>query len=106
MPYKDPDKQREYQRRYKAKTKEWFWKYKATLSCESCGFSHPAAIQFHHKDESTKDGEVSRMVNQNLNKKTILEEITKCEVLCANCHAIHHYDEGYSGGRPRKKLVG
>jgi hypothetical protein len=90
MPYKDPAKQREFQRLWKRKTKDWFQKLKKTLKCIRCGFGHPAALQFHHKGGKVKN--VSRMVQQNLPREVILAEILKCDVLCANCHAIEHYE--------------
>jgi hypothetical protein len=98
MPYADPQKQREFQRDWKRRTKEWFWELKASLKCERCSFSHPAAMHFHHRGDD-KAGEVGRMATQNFNREVILAEIAKCEVLCANCHAILHFERGYPGGR-------
>jgi hypothetical protein len=60
--------------------------------CERCGFEHPAALHFHHRDPATKRFGVN---TANLSRKTfsmeeIIEEVAKCEVICANCHAIEH----------------
>lgn len=73
--------------------KEWFKEYKSSLSCARRGFSHPAALQFHHLSSENKEFEVSRMAGTGFGIKSILEEIEKCEVLCANCHAIEHYNQ-------------
>ncbi len=35
------------------------------------------------------------MVKNGYGKALILSEIKKCIPLCANCHAIRHYDEDY-----------
>jgi len=61
------------------------------LSCQRCGENHPATLQFHHKDPSLKTVAVSSMVAHGYSKDKILEEISKCEVLCANCHFKEHY---------------
>jgi hypothetical protein len=87
---KNKDKRRAQYTKYRTELKKWLREYKSTLSCERCGFSHPAALAFHHKDQSTKVKEVSVMVCDGLSRATIEEEISKCEVLCHNCHAIHH----------------
>lgn len=71
---------------------DWFREIKSKLSCETCGFSHPAALDFHHFDKN-KDSEVSNIV-KTASKKKILDEIKKCIVLCSNCHRIHHYEIG------------
>ena len=71
---------------------EWYYDYKSKLSCVKCGFSHPAALDFHHRDRSEKEFDPSRM-RDNTSKKRFLEEISKCDVLCANCHRIYHYNE-------------
>lgn len=107
MPRKDRTKQNEYQRAWYARNKEKAkaqvsankhkyrdkWReYKATLICINCGFSHPAALDFHHVIKSP----TNRSVNQLLRKdayKAAHEEIKKCVVLCANCHRVHHHDE-------------
>lgn len=86
---RDKAKIRQSQRR--KKFKEWFNEYKSTLKCSKCGFSHPAALDFHHTNPLEKEGDVARLKTMT-NKKRIMEEISKCIVLCANCHRIHHYE--------------
>ena len=111
MPYKDVNvrkkKQQEYsrknylgnyaQRREKLNArrrelkKEWD-AFKCTLKCTKCGFSHHAALDFHHEDPATKTGNVHRFVSNGQFSRAY-EEIKKCIVLCANCHRIVHYNE-------------
>jgi hypothetical protein len=43
---------------------------------------------FHHI-KGNKDGEISKMFNKPWNK--IKEELSKCIVVCKNCHAEIHY---------------
>jgi transcription elongation factor Elf1 len=55
--------------------------------CALCGFDgHPAALQFHHLDPSTKsfhvaEGGLTRSIAK------VRAEAEKCVLLCANCHA-------------------
>jgi len=78
-------------KRRNSEIRSWFFEVKQKLKCEQCGFSHPAALDFHHFADD-KDVEVSLLVHQG-SKKRILEEIKKCIVLCSNCHRIHHFNE-------------
>ena len=74
-------------------TREWLISYKTSMKCNKCGFnSHPAALDFHHIDKSKKDKTISQMI-RNYGKEAIMKEMDKCEVLCANCHRILHYEE-------------
>ena len=91
----NPDYYRDKQARTIKERKQWYKDYKANQSCERCGFSHPAALQFHHRDPKTKKHQVCRMVSSGHSVKAILAEIAKCEVLCANCHHIEHYGETF-----------
>ncbi len=75
------------------KLREWLVEYKSKLKCEICGFNHLACLTFHHKDPNDKDIEVSRAISTACwSKDRILREISKCQVLCANCHNILHYN--------------
>lgn len=64
-------------------------KYKLEKGCEVCGYKkHPGALQFDHIDRSQKYMNVSAMNKyyyDNLDK--IKQEVSKCRILCANCHA-------------------
>lgn len=52
--------------------------------CSLCGYNkNPAALDFHHREN--KVGAIS-IVRNNFGLKKLLEEIDKCEILCANCH--------------------
>lgn len=56
--------------------------------CVDCGENRKACLQFDHKDGVDKDSTLSRAVNNGWSKKRLMDEIKKCDVRCANCHAI------------------
>ena len=59
---------------------------KTLFGCSICGYNkNPVALHFHHIDPAEKTSDVSRLTNSSWVK--LKEEIRKCEVLCANCHA-------------------
>lgn len=84
-----------------AAAKVQFQEYKSALFCSQCGFSHPAALQFHHLNGNNKLLTVSRMLHMK-GLKRALKETQKCIVLCANCHAILHYNERKGVRAPKK----
>ena len=59
--------------------------------CSRCdGTFHPAAMDFHHRDQDKKEKSVATMWHNKW--EVIVEEIIKCELLCANCHRVEHFD--------------
>lgn len=75
---------------YKRQKVEQFGELKKGLKCAICGEDRWWVLDFHHTDPSAKDREVSKMVQA---PKKIQAEISKCLVLCANCHRDLHYKE-------------
>jgi len=60
--------------------------YKQAVGCKDCGYNkNPHALQFDHLRD--KKANVSDLIRSDYGIKTIWEEIGKCQVLCANCHA-------------------
>jgi hypothetical protein len=70
------------------KRKEMAVDYKGG-KCVRCGYDkHPAALQFHHTNPEEKSANWGKLKSKSWKK--ITEEIDKCILLCANCHAIEH----------------
>lgn len=65
-----------------------FWKnLKDNKPCMDCKVVHRyIALEYDHRDSSTKTEDVSVMTARGLSRKTILKEIAKCDMVCANCH--------------------
>jgi hypothetical protein len=83
------------------KYKEQWHSYKASLSCAHCGASHPAIIDFHHVNPNDPDKQHVNNLIKNRRYAAAYKEIeTKCIVLCANCHRIHHYEEHRNKNTP------
>jgi hypothetical protein len=113
MPYKSKkDKQKyhkQYHKKWYNKNKEnrkrqifqrrnkiiiWFKQEKKKLKCERCPESHVACLEFHHKNPKEKEFAISELVNnRGWSIKRIKIEISKCIVLCSNCHRKEHYKE-------------
>ena len=59
--------------------------------CEKCGYNkNVAAFDFHHKDPTQKDYQLDMRKLSNTSMIKLMEEVEKCELLCANCHREHH----------------
>lgn len=63
------------------------------IKCERCGEDHPAVLDFHHVDPSTKELTVAQATS----RKKVALEVEKCIVLCSNCHRKFHWDERTMG---------
>ncbi len=82
MPTKKPSaaKQRRDKNRQRA------YDYILSHPCIDCGEDDPVVLQFDHI-KGLKVRSISEMVNAGSAWHTILREMNKCEVVCANCHA-------------------
>jgi hypothetical protein len=78
-------------REYRAKSRRWVGEFKMKEGCKHCDFKAviPAQLQLDHRDPSskTKNGN-GRAYEPSWSRVRILAEIDKCDVLCANCHAL------------------
>jgi hypothetical protein len=79
----------EYQMRKKIKACEYLGG-----KCMRCGFDHPSALQFHHRDPAQK---LFTLTSKELSmprkypwNTMILPELEKCDLLCSNCHFLTH----------------
>ena len=72
---------------------EWYRSLKTGRPCADCGGVLPhAAMQWDHLPGSLKRREVSMLVLRGFRRATILDEISKCELVCANCHAVRTFE--------------
>jgi len=110
MPYKDKTQQKEYKIKWnkeyycknkqqeleriqkrKQKIKMWFNSYKATLCCSNCDEKNSVCLEFHHKNIEQKSFAINEALGKKgCSKESILNEIKKCTILCANCHRKIH----------------
>jgi len=76
---------------------------KVSRGCIDCGYSaYPAALQFDHLDVSKKSFKIAAGLMRNWD--SLLAEIAKCVVRCANCHAVKTVEseaQQLRVGRPR-----
>lgn len=77
MPYKNPDKQREYQRKWVANRRETFFRDK---HCAKCGSTEDLELDHIHPSLKWKH----RIWSYSWEK--ILKEVAKCQILCHSCH--------------------
>lgn len=90
----------EYERRYHARASlVAIWKLEH--GCQDCGMfpKQPEVLDFDHV-RGQKVTEVSLMRNSTL--EALVEEIEKCDVVCANCHRIRTFWESPTKERRSK----
>ena len=74
----------------RADRKEWYHELMSTKCCIKCGESTFECLDWHHVDPKQKDGSVPVFINEFRSMKQILNEMSKCVILCANCHRKFH----------------
>jgi 5-methylcytosine-specific restriction endonuclease McrA len=54
--------------------------------CVVCGENDLVVLEFDHINPSEKSFAIARAISDGLKWEVILQEIRKCQILCANCH--------------------
>ena len=85
----NPDKVKAHNKRQMEKNHQWLNNYKMSKGCVDCGYNkHHVALELDHVK-----GVKERRFNGPISMRWLLKELEKCEIRCANCHAIRHYEE-------------
>jgi hypothetical protein len=75
-----------------ARHRSFVTRVKLKYGCCKCGYNKCSnALHFNHLNPEDKEFTVGAMMRYSLDK--IKNEMRKCEILCANCHAEHSYEE-------------
>jgi hypothetical protein len=73
---------------------------KESSPCVDCGRSYPYYVmQYDHLGDKI-DG-VAVLVHSRHSRKVVFEEIAKCELVCANCHAIRTHARNFAAEAER-----
>lgn len=92
------EERREYDKNRRYELKKWFREeFMPTQKCCKCGENHPACIDFHHVDPTSKEKGIARVLHDSLSKNTLLKELKKCIAVCSNCHRKLHHEEMMAG---------
>lgn len=60
--------------------------------CVDCGgVFHPVAMDFDHRDPKGKVGGIATLASRSWSLDRILDEVAKCDLVCANCHRVRTY---------------
>ena len=64
--------------------------------CADCGAAYPYYVMdFDHRDGEEKVEDVSTLLGMKRTVRIIAEEMAKCDVVCANCHARREHARRY-----------
>lgn len=80
-------------------------RWKLFKGCNKCHFkaSHSCQLDIDHIIPKHKTGNDRQAINTSWTKKRLKQELSKCQVLCANCHRLKSFEDGLMfGGRNRK----
>ena len=100
MGYKDPEKQRAYQRAWKKQKhasgtghihekRLWIREQKSKPCADCGGVFHWCAMDFDHRPGETKLFAIA--ASKGMSWNALRAEIAKCDVVCANCHRIRTF---------------
>jgi hypothetical protein len=99
MPYKNREDLYKAQKRYREQVRKNLTEYLLQNPCVVCGEKDPIVLDFDHLEPSTKVKNIAKFLSGHTSWNTILKEISKCRVLCANCHRRHTYKQQSHWGK-------
>lgn len=78
---------RENNKKARARNKEFLGQYK-DVPCMDCGVKYPPYVMDFDHVKGEKIDNISNMSRDGTGLVKIMQEIKKCDIVCANCHRI------------------
>lgn len=99
---RDPEKRKEELLRYRTSNRAIIQAAK-DRPCADCGIQYPYYVmQFDHRDAGEKEFNVGN-IGPTAGRQKLLDEIAKCDVVCANCHAERTHQRHAEYARQRQR---
>ena len=102
MPYKYREDLYKAQKRHRIKIRKKVLDFLSDRSCVDCGEKDPIVLDFDHIKPDKKFKTVANMLSGHYSWKSVLSEIKKCEIRCANCHRRKTYIQLNCFGKTKK----
>ena len=93
MPYKNKKDLYEAQKRHRIKVREKLFDFLADKKCFDCEENDPIVLEFDHTNRLLKFKTIAKMLSGHYSWESVLNEIGKCEIRCANCHRRKTYNQ-------------
>lgn len=84
--HRNPERHKENVKERKLRTIKALWDYKEERGCSQCSEKDPRCLDFHHRNPEEKSYNISHGLSNKLSLETLMIEISKCDLLCRNCH--------------------
>ena len=99
-----------HKKQYREKARRWEIKFLSarrafidelkSKPCVDCGRTFPAcAMDFDHLPGTKKEYNLSYLARRAVGEQTFMEELSKCEVVCACCHRIRTASRRFESSR-------
>jgi len=88
---RDKAENAQYMKEWHTKKRDEVYEYKQNTPCADCNQNFPHYVMDFDHVRGEKKFNISSAISRRINKKTIWEEIAKCDVVCANCHRERTY---------------
>lgn len=75
------------------RNRQFLLDYMSDKACVECGESDVRCLDFDHIKRSDKKNLVTALIRSTYSIETIMDEISKCQILCANCHRKRTYSQ-------------
>ena len=93
MPYKNKKDLYAAQKRHRLRVREKLLEFLLTKECIDCGEKDPIVLEFDHRNSKEKFKIIAKMLSGHYSWQSVLEEINKCDIRCANCHRRKTYTQ-------------
>jgi hypothetical protein len=89
------------QKRHRVRIRARVLEFLSQTACVDCGEDDPIVLEFDHVDPRAKSKGVAKFLSGHYSWESVLSEIKKCEVRCANCHRRKTYIQFGFWGRTK-----
>ena len=80
------------------------FQYLKDKECRDCGNKDMRVFEFDHLKD--KENSINEMLRKGWSWKNILKEVSKCDIVCANCHRIRTLTRAAENGKTSYRLAG
>jgi hypothetical protein len=91
MPYKDKEKHNAWLKAYHEANKAAYIKIKESTPCTDCSKYYPHYIMEWDHVQGEKKFNIAELAVRGPTSSQLLEELAKCELVYANCHATRTF---------------